>query len=294
MASTRQIKSRIRSVKSNKQITKAMELVAASKLRKAQEVALSSRDYAYTSREILGTIARLTNVEKHELYEVRPIKSRIVIVIASDRGLAGAYNANVLKALTQTLLADDAAGIGTTVIAVGKKAAQFVSKLTDVEALGVYEAGDTVTADDVRTILMTCIDMFRKQEVDSVDVVSTRFVNSFTQTVQQFNLLPAGTIETAEDAATDTPRTDMSDALFEPRPGVVLDYVTQRLLEARLYQAMQDAMASEHAMRRVAMKNASDNATDIVDALTLEMNKVRQAAITQELSEISAGVEAMK
>lgn len=294
MASTRQIKSRIRSVKSNKQITKAMELVAASKLRKAQEAAVSSRDFAQTSREILGTIARLTNVEKHVLYLQRPVTTRVVVVITSDRGLAGAYNANVLKLLTAQIRADNEAKITTKVIAVGKKAAQFAGRLADVETIGVYNAGDHVTPDDVRTILVTFNALFRRAETDSVDVITTRFVNSFTQSAHQFNLLPAGTTEFAEDAATETVTNDLSSALFEPRPGVVLDYITERLLEARLYQAMQDAMASEHAMRRVAMKNASDNATDIVDALTLEMNKVRQGAITQELSEISAGVEAMK
>lgn len=292
MASTRQIKSRIKSVKSNKQITKAMELVAASKLRKAQESAVASRDFAAISQDILGTIARLTNVEKHELYRERPINSRIIIVVTSDRGLAGAYNANVLKLLASELRSDDKNNVESMVIAVGKKGAQFVSKLADVDMLGVYDMGDAVTPGDVRTILLTAIDMFRDGNADSVEVISTRFVNSFTQTAERFNLLPAGTVERAEEAS-DSLSLDMTSALFEPSPGEVLDYVTVRLLEAELYQALLDAMASEHAMRRVAMKNASDNATDIVDALTLEMNKVRQAAITQELSEISAGVEAM-
>jgi len=292
MASTRQIKSRIRSVSSNKQITKAMELVSASKLRRAQEAVLRSREFAESARDILGSIAQLTDVQKHDLYTKRPIKSRVIIVITSDRGLAGAYNANVLKALTKQLREDDEKKIGTTVIAVGKKAAQFVSKLSDVEALGVYESGDTVTPGGVRTILMTVVDMFNKKEVDSVEVITTKFVNSFTQTTEQFNLLPAGVTVEANEAEKTAPC--MKDVLFEPRPGEVLDYITLRLLGARLFQAMLDGLASEHAMRRVAMKNASDNATDIVDALTLEMNKVRQGAITQELSEISAGVEAMR
>lgn len=291
MSSTRQIKSRIRSVKSNKQITKAMELVAASKLRKAQEAAVKSREFAMSAREILGSIAQLTDVRKHELYDKRPIKSRIIVVMTSDRGLAGAYNANALKLLVRQLREDDEKGIGSMVIAIGRKGAQFVSKLSDVEALGIYDAGDNVTPDDVRTILMTAVDLFRQQEVDSVEVITTRFVNSFTQEAERFNLLPAGAIESAEEASESS--RDMKDVLFEPRPGEVLDYITLRFLEAELYQAMLDSLASEHAMRRVAMKNASDNATDIVDALTLEMNKVRQGAITQELSEISAGVEAM-
>ncbi len=290
MASTRQIKSRIRSVKSNKQITKAMELVASSKLRRAQETALASQRFAEEAMNILRTLSNMTDVKTHAMFHEREIKSRVIILITSDRGLAGAYNANVLKMLTQKLHQDDANGISTTVIAVGKKGAQFVSKLSNVEALGVYDAGDSVTPDDVRTVLMTAIDMFNKIEADSIDVISTRFVNSFTQQALYTNLLPAGTAASVDDVSSLPPR----DVTFEPTYTEVLDYVAVRLLESELFQLMLDSIASEHAMRRVAMKNASDNATDIIDALTLEMNKVRQASITQELSEISAGVEAMK
>ncbi len=290
MASTRQIKSRIRSVKSNKQITKAMELVAASKLRRAQEAAVRSQRFAREAMEILRTLSHMTDVKTHAMFHSRPIKSRVIIAVTSDRGLAGSYNANVLKMLARKLREDDQAGVDTVVIAFGKKAAQFVSKLDDVEAIGVYDAGDSVTPDDVRTVLMTAIDMFDKFEVDSVDVISTEFVNSFTQKTIYTNLLPAGTAATVDDVSGIQAR----DVTFEPTYTEVLDYVAQRLLEAELFQLILDSMASEHAMRRVAMKNASDNATDIIDALTLEMNKVRQAGITQELSEISAGVEAMK
>lgn len=289
MSSTRQIKSRIRSVKSNKQITKAMELVAASKLRRTQATAIGSKQFANEAMTMLHYLSKLSDVRSRDMFKPRPIKSRVVIVITSDRGLAGAYNSNALKRLTTRLRADDEAGIGTTVIAVGKKGAQFVSKLQDVEALGVFDAGDEVTPDDVRTILMTVIDMFNKREVDSVEVVWTRFVNSFTQEATETNLLPAGTAAAIQDLKATPPM----HTTFEPSFSEVLDYVVIRLLEAELFQMMLDSIASEHAMRRVAMKNASDNAVDIVDALTLEMNKVRQGAITQELSEISAGVEAM-
>lgn len=288
MASTRQIKSRIRSVRSNRQITKAMELVAASKLRKAQERTLATRRFTDTAIEVLNALATTTDVARSPLYEQRTVKNRIVIVLTSDRGLAGAYNANALKLLTKQLRADDADKINTFVITVGRKAASFVAKLRDVEARGSYQLGDEVTVSEVRPILRSVVDMFKKREVDSVEVITTRFVNSFTQTAEMINLLPAGT----EDIeGLEKPKTDM---LFEPDAEEVLDYATTRLIEAHLYQAILDALASEQAMRRVAMKNASDNAGEIVDALTLEMNKVRQAAITQELSEISAGVEAMK
>lgn len=287
MASTRQIKSRIRSVSSNKQITKAMELVASSKLRKAQEKTVATRRYTDTALEIMAALSDTVDVMQSPLFEERPIKNRLIIVITSDRGLAGAYNANALKLLTKQLREDDAAKVGTNVMTIGRKASQFVSKLRDVEAQGAFQVDENVTVDSLRPILNNVIGMFRRKEIDAVEVVTTRFVNSFIQTAEMMRLLPAGTeeIDGVEKPV---------DILFEPSPEEVLDYVAVRLVEAHLYQAMLDARASEHAMRRVAMKNASDNAGDIVDALTLEMNKVRQAAITQELAEISGGAEAMK
>jgi F-type H+-transporting ATPase subunit gamma len=288
MASTRQIKSRIRSVRSNRQITKAMELVAASKLRKAQERTLATRRFTDAAIEVLNALSATTDVARSPLYAIRPVKNRVVIVITSDRGLAGAYNSNALKLLTKQLREDDANKIDTTVITVGRKGSHFVAKLRDVEARGSYHISEQVTVDEIRPILLNVVDMFKKEEVDSVEVISTKFVNSFTQTAELSNLLPAGT---SEIEGLDKPKADM---LFEPDAEEVLDYATTRLIEAHLYQAILDARASEQAMRRVAMKNASDNAADIVDALTLEMNKVRQAAITQELAEISSGAEAMK
>lgn len=288
MASTRQIKSRIRSVRSNRQITKAMELVAASKLRKAQERTLATRRFTDAALEVLSALSATTDVARSPLYAVRPVKRRMVIVLTSDRGLAGAYNANALKLLTKQLREDDTNHIQTHVITVGRKASSFVSKLRDVEAHGSYHISDATTVDEVRPILLDAVESFKKADVDSVEVITTRFVNSFTQTAEMSNLLPAGTIELD---GLEKPKTDM---LFEPDAEEVLEYATTRLVEAHLYQAILDARASEQAMRRVAMKNASDNAGDIVDALTLEMNKVRQAAITQELAEISGGAEAMK
>ncbi len=264
-----------------------MELVASSKLRKAQEKALQSREYHNLALEILNGLAEMMDVNGHFLFAKRPVKNRIIIAITSDRGLAGAYNANVLKLLTQELKADDKKGINTEVISVGRKAAQFVAKMHDVEGKASYQMPEDISVDDIRPILTSFIDMYKKGEVDRVDVIRTKFINSFTQTASVFNMLPAGTDEID---ATHAPARDMT---FEPSPDEVLEYAVARLIESDIYQAVLDSRASEHAMRRVAMKNASDNAGEIVDALTLEMNKVRQAAITQELSEISAGVEAM-
>lgn len=289
MASTRIIKSRIRSVRSTRQITKAMELVAASKLRRAQEASATSRLYAQTARELLTQLADLTDVKRDKFYASRAVKQRLIIVITSDRGLAGAYNSNVHKMLTAAIRSDREKKVETSVICIGRKGAQFVSHISGIKVVGVYHTlPEHLSANDVRPILKSAIDQFLDNGVDAVDVITTRFVSSMVQTAEKFQLLPAGFDETNEVSK------DIQLASFEPSTEEVLDGATIRLLEAQLFQAMLDANASEQSMRRVAMKNATDNASDIIDDLTLEMNKVRQGAITQELSEISAGVEAMK
>lgn len=289
MASTRQIKGRIRSVRSTKQITKAMELVATSKLRRAQEATTASRMYADAARELLTYLGDLTDVKRTDFYKPRPVKTRLVIVITSDRGLAGAYNANALKKFSAIVRSDIEKKIDTKVICAGRKGAQFVSKLKGVDVVGVYHSlPEHLTARDVRPILTTAVQLFLAQEVEAVDIVTTHFVNSMTQTAIVLPLLPAGFDQTNE-----VPEY-IKIATFEPSVEDVINGATMRLLEAQLYQAMLDANASEHSMRRVAMKNATDNAGDIIDDLTLEMNKVRQATITQELAEIAGGAEAMK
>jgi F-type H+-transporting ATPase subunit gamma len=174
------------------------------------------------------------------------------------------------------------------VLCIGRKGAQFVAKLRDVEVTGVYTALlEKLTVADMRPILVAAVDQYIDDVVQAVDLVTTKFVNSFTQVATTRSLLPA-VFETTEVSR------DIQQSFFEPSLEEVLEGATIRLLEAQLYQAVLDARASEHSLRRVAMKNATDNATELVDDLTLEMNKVRQSAITQELSEISAGVEAMK
>lgn len=288
MPSTRQLKSRIRSVKSNKQITKAMELVAASKLRRAQDASRALATYALAARELLTQLGRVNNVQRFAFFKKREVKTRLIIMITSDRGMAGAYNANVIKQFVATLQADEKAGIKTEVICIGRRGAQFAARLKAVEVIGVYTGmPDHITANDFRPVLVAAVDRFIDELVDEVDVISTRFVNSFTQVAEMAPLLPA-IFETAEVSK------DIQLATFEPSMEAVLEGATIRLLESQLYRALIDAKASEESMRRMAMKNATDNATELVDDLTLEMNKVRQAAITQELSEISAGVEAMK
>lgn len=288
MTQTRTLKTRIKAVRSTRQITKAMELVAASKMRRAQEAALKSRDYRNLAVEILTRLSKLTDIYKHPLYLKRTIKSRLIIVITSDRGLAGAYNSNVLKQLTKDLMQDNQEHIDCKVIVVGKQGFKFASSLMDVEIVAAYQDfPDSPSANDLHPILTTIVEQFINRQVDSVDVLSTGFVSSIAQTVKSQNLLPAGFDEIDEASK-------LEDALFEPSVQEVLNKITVRLIEAQLNQTFVEAAASEHSMRMMAMKSATDNANDLIDDLTLAFNTARQSAITQELAEITGGAEAMK
>lgn len=287
MASTQQLKSRIRSVKSTRQITKAMELVAASKMRRAQEATKATSLYARAAQELLTHLAAHGATDGHPLFEKREVKNRLIILITSNKGLAGAYNSNATKRYVRILREDEKNGVGNQTIAIGRRGAQFASRLKDTTIAGVYEnISERPSGSEVRPILTTIMDKFTSGEVDAVDVVYTEYVNSLVQNVTTQTLLPAGFTEVPVSDA-------VADAKFEPSPKDVLEVATTRLIEAELFQTLLDAVASEHSMRMMAMKNATDNANDLVGDLTLEMNKIRQAAITQELAEISSGAEAV-
>lgn len=288
MASTRQLKSRVKSVKGTRQITKAMQLVAASKMRRAQDVASQVQLYSQAARELLTYLRTLPDTRTHHLFVDRPAKNRLVILITSDKGLAGAYNANVLKRYTQRLQIDAAKGVHTKTICIGRKASQFAARLKGADIIGVYEQfPEKPTDNDLHPILATIITQYTHEEVDGVEVIYTKYQNSITQVAETKELLPAGFQEVEVSAA-------VAQSAFEPSAEEVLQATTQRLIAVQLYQAYLDSIASEHSMRMIAMKSATDNAGDLIEDLTLEMNKVRQASITQELSEISGGVEAMK
>ncbi|HEY8886656.1 MAG TPA: ATP synthase F1 subunit gamma [Candidatus Microsaccharimonas sp.] len=287
MASTQLLKSRIRSVKSTRQITKAMQLVAASKMRRAQEATKASAPYTEAARELLAGLSSRTSVKNHPLFAQRVVKNRLMIVIASDKGLAGAYNSNIGKVYVNELRADDKAGIKNKTITVGRKASQLAARLKDTEIIGAYEElPDQPDGNQLRAILDSARNHFTAGEVDAVDVIYTDFVSSMTQEAKVIRVLPAGFDDTIKPIVS-------SDITYEPGTAEVLDGVTYRLVGAQIFQALLDARASEHSMRMIAMKNASDNASDLIDDLTLEMNKARQSAITQELAEISGGVEAL-
>lgn len=292
MPSTRALKNRIRSVDSTKQITKAMQLVAASKMRRAQEADKASAPYTRAAEELLSYLASQGATDNHPLFKRRKITKRLIIVIASDKGLAGAYNTNVLKKYLELLKRDDERGIENLTLTVGRKASQFASRLKDTKVIGNYDdLPDQPTGLTFHTILNTATDMFERGEVDAVTLVYTKFVSSILQVAEMERLLPAGTQTSVDPTEVSN---SVVEAKFEPSVPEVLDVVANRLVGARLLQALLDARASEHSMRMMAMKNATDNASDLVDDLTLAMNKARQGAITQELAEISGGVEAME
>lgn len=287
MASTQELKGRIRSVTSTRQITKAMQLVAASKMRRAQEATKASSPYTLAARQLLTALSVHTSVKEHPLFAKRKVEKRLIILIASDRGLAGAYNSNVSRLYTEELKADEKSGVKNLTITVGRKASQFASRIKDAEVIGVYEElPDRPGGSEIRAILDSARSMFVDGEVDAVDIVYTDFINSVRQDTVVRRILPAGFKPAGEaDAAV--------DVLYEPSVEAVVDGIVFRLIGAQIYQALLDARSSEHSMRMLAMKNATDNASDLIDDLTLEMNKARQSAITQELAEISGGVEAL-
>lgn len=288
MANTTALKRRIGSVKNTKQITKAMELVSASKMRRAQDQALKTRDYSKLARAILTRLRQRTDVTKHPLFATREVRNRLLIVITSDRGLAGAYNSNVLRRLTRELKAAEEATENVQIIVVGKQASHFVSRFENINITAVYtDFPEQPTANEIRPILNTITEMYEKAEIDAVDVLYTDYKSSIIQEVEVQRILPAAFTETKVYP-------DLDVAIFEPSAQAVLDNVTLRLIDAQLAQVFYEAQASEHSMRMMAMKSATDNANDLVDDLTLAFNTARQAGITQELAEITGGAEAIK
>lgn len=286
MASTIVLRRRIKSIKSTRQITQAQQLVAASKLRRAQDYAQRSRAYAELAEELLARLSGIAEVERQPLFEKRSVKNRLYILVTSNTGLAGAYNANVIKLLTTAVKTDRETKVASHVLAIGNKGAQFVRRVSEIDLQAAYPGfGDEPTANDLRPVLNTIVQQYKDGEVDDVRILYTQFKSSVSQLASVQQLLPAQTV------TADTNATTISN--FEPDVETVIDQVATRLIEAQVWQALLESIASEHAMRMIAMKSATDNAKDLIDDYTLELNTARQAAITQELAEISGGAEAL-
>lgn len=279
------LKHRIKSVKNTRQITKAMQLVSASKMRRAQEYALRSRDYREAATELMQRLGAIDEVTKTPLFAKREVKNRLYVVITSNSGLAGAYNANILKKLGQALQQDKTDKVKSHVITLGNKGAQFIRRVEGVALQAAYPAyGDRPTANDVRPLLNTIIEQYKDGTVDDVQVLYTEFKSNLVQEATALQLLPATPLK-AENVK--------RIATFEPDLETVVEQVTTRLVEAQVWQAVLESLASEHSMRMIAMKNATDNAGELIDDYTLELNTARQAGITQELAEITGGAEAL-
>ncbi|CAN5387653.1 ATP synthase F1 subunit gamma [soil metagenome] len=290
MASTQILQRRIKSVKSTRQITKAMELVAASKMRRATEVAQRGRSYRVAAHELMSRLTTVTDVNEHPLFIKREIKTRLYVAITSDRGLAGAYNANIIKMLTKAALEDAKAGVKTQAIVIGTRGVQFVRRLDGIELVAAFPGfGDHPSANDIRPALTTIVDLYSKAMVDDVQLLYTVHQSNILQVATALSLLPAR-LDESDTGATES----LGNVTFEPSITAVLDNVTERLLEVQIWQAMLESIASEHSMRMLSMKNATDNANDLIGDLSLAFNTARQANITQEIAEVTGGAEAMK
>lgn len=285
MASIIQLKTRTRSVKNTRQITGAMQLVAASKMRRAADRSLKMRPYHRQISELLAALKAQGLKDGHPLMQERDVKSKLLILIAGDTGLAGSYNTNVLKKYLNEIEKNRANHIKTTTLTIGKKATQLVAKIGE-QNLGAYDEIDNreITLEN-RVIVDMATKKFLAGEVDAVEIIYTEYYSSLRQEASKWRLLPAGEIREKPIAA------DLYK--FEPSKEEVFERLIRKSLEVQLAHAIFDSLASEHSMRMMAMKNATDNADDLIEDLTLAMNKERQTMITNELSDISNGANAV-
>ncbi len=290
MANTRDIRRRIKSVKNTAQITKAMQMVAASKMRKAQQAALAGHPYSQVLNRVLVSLRDMVSADSHPLLEVRPIKKTLVLLVTSDKGLCGALNTNVLR---ETAQLDQE---NTLFVASGKKGASFLAR-TGRNMIADFALPDNPTFLQTKAISKFCLEKFLSGEVDRVDVLYPKFVNTLVQKPLIVTLLPITDEKAAGVSPTgaDHPSNEATGAqyLFEPDADEVLNSVLPYYFHFEVFQMILDARASEQSARMVAMKSATDNAKSLVKDLTLEYNKARQASITTELLEITTAQMAL-
>ncbi len=291
MPSTRDIRRRIKSVKNTAQITKAMQMVASAKMRKAQQAALAGRPYAKLMNNVLSAVSEGAGDFSNPLLEVREVKKRALIIISTDKGLCGGLNTNLLREAAKY---DKA----TTVhITAGRKASQFIAR-TKRELAAEFTYKDSPAFSEARAISRFAQELFTSGKVDQVDVLYTNFLNTMVQKPEVRQLLPIREI-TALDADVQGESVgkalekNTTEYLFEPGAEVVMNSLLPHYLNFQVYQFLLEAKASEHSARMVAMKSATDNAKQMIKDLTLEYNKLRQANITRELLEITSAAMAM-
>ncbi|HTD14053.1 MAG TPA: ATP synthase F1 subunit gamma [Chthoniobacterales bacterium] len=274
MANTLDIRRRIRSVKNTAQITKAMQMVAASKMRKAQAAALAGRPYQEALDRVLGALHGKVDPRENPLLEERPVQRELIVVISTDKGLCGPLNTNLFRELTTVDSANP------VFITVGKKGVQYLAR-TRRELLADFPASEVPRFREIRPVATFCAERFLSHDVDQVRVLYPKFVNTLNQQPTFHRLLPISPAAIAPAAK------PSGEFVFEPNETAVLAAILPHYLGYEIYQMVLDARASEHSARMVAMKNATDNAKQLVKDLTLEYNKVRQASITTELLEIT-------
>jgi F-type H+-transporting ATPase subunit gamma len=289
MAGSKEIRTKIKSVQNTRKITKAMEMVAASKMRKAQERMRAARPYADRIRNIAAHLSQANPEYKHPFLTKRDgMKAVGVVVVTTDKGLCGGLNTNVLRAVTNKYREWQDAKVTINATAIGNKGFGFLNRIGAKVVSHVTQLGDTPHLERLIGAVKVQLDAFANGEVDAVFLAYTRFVNTMKQETIVEQLLPL----TPEKLG--TPSRDFAwDYIYEPDAQVVLDELMTRYIESLIYQAVAENMASEHSARMVAMKSASDNAKEVIADLQLTYNKARQAAITKELSEIVSGAAAV-
>ena len=285
MANQQDIRRRIKSIRNIGQLTKAMQMVAASKMRRAQQSALAGRPYAALMNKVLVSLQQRSDPKLHPLRHIREVKKELVLIISTDKGLAGALNTNLLRETSRF----DSAKTGYVVS--GRKARQFVVR-TKRELLADFELKDAPAFVETKPIAQFCTEKFLSREVDKVSVLYTHFVNTISQQPLVQTLLPISSFDLPK-AAPPAEADPLVGYTFEPDPEGVLDIMLPYYIQYQVYQMILDARASEHSARMVAMKNATDNAKEFIKDLTLEYNKMRQASITTELLEIATAQMAL-
>ena len=287
MAGGREIKTKIKSVQNTRKVTRALEMVSASKIRKAQERMRTSRPYAHAMKQVIGHLAQANTDYQHPfMVERKDVKRVGFIIVSSDRGLAGGLNNNLFRKMLGEIRQWNEKGVEVDVVTIGQKASVYFRRVKVNMLASVSHLGDTPKLDQLIGVIKVMLDGYTEASLDRVFVVYNDFVNTMTQRAAFDQLLPLPAAETQ------VARHDW-DYIYEPDAATVLDHVITRYIESLVYQAVLENIASEHAARMVAMKAASDNASKLIGTLQLVYNKARQAAITQEISEIVGGAAAV-
>jgi F-type H+-transporting ATPase subunit gamma len=287
MAHAKEIRTKITSIKKTQKITSAMEMVAASKMRKTQDAMGASKPYASRMYAVIKHVAQASAEYKHPFMVTRPIKRVGVIVVTSDRGLCGGLNVNVFKETLQYMRQWQDTGYAVDLCIIGRKGQAFFKRFGGHVLATLDGLGDTPHVQDLVGVIKTMLDTFERGDMDALYIVHNEFINTMTIRPKLYPLLPISLLSTAEK------KEYPWDYIYEPDARMLLDALLKRYIEAQVYQAVVENIACEQASKMVAMKSATDNAGELIKEFQLAYNKARQAAITQELAEIVGGADAL-